>query len=189
MDSDDFKKTRKLYLKYIQKILSDEISLEKPKLDKFIILLEKSILVTTHNQCNTYGEIIKQDNMYTEIFLKFYENNMRTLLNNCKKDNYVGNTDFLSNIEKEVYDVNQIASLIDKSPQMLFIKKNKKYFDDIEEREKVSYDNAVNINSQYKCRKCKQNKCTITLAQLRSADEPMSVLVTCMNCGHKSQIG
>ena len=37
--------------------------------------------------------------------------------------------------------------------------------------------------------KCKQNKCTITLAQLRSADEPMSVLVTCMNCGHKSQIG
>ena len=89
--------------------------------------------------------------MYTEIFIKFYESNMRTLLNNCKTNNYVGNTDFISNIE-EVYDVNQIASLIDKSPQMLFVKKNKKYFDDIEEREKVSYDKAVNINSQYKCK-------------------------------------
>lgn len=189
MESNDFKKIRKLYLKRIVDVLCDEISLDKEKIISFSSALEKSILIVTHNQCNSNGELIKQNNDYTSAFLRFYESNMRTLLNNCKKNNYVGNIDFLSNIESESYDTNQIASLITTSPQILFTKKNKKFFDDIELRENVSYNKNININSQYKCKKCKENKCTMTMAQLRSADEPMSVLVTCLNCGEKTQIG
>ena len=39
--------------------------------------------------------------------------------------------------------------------------------------------------SQFKCWKCKQRKCTYTQAQTRSADEPMTCFVTCLNCGNR----
>jgi len=36
----------------------------------------------------------------------------------------------------------------------------------------------------YKCPKCKKRKCTVSQVQTRSADEPMTTLVKCLECGH-----
>lgn len=38
---------------------------------------------------------------------------------------------------------------------------------------------------QFKCGKCKQRKCRYYQMQTRSADEPMTTFVTCINCGNK----
>lgn len=35
------------------------------------------------------------------------------------------------------------------------------------------------------CPACKQKKCTIKLVQTRSADEPATMFISCMNCGKK----
>ena len=35
----------------------------------------------------------------------------------------------------------------------------------------------------FTCRKCKSKKCTYYLQQVRSADEPMTCYVTCVDCG------
>ena len=35
----------------------------------------------------------------------------------------------------------------------------------------------------FTCFKCKSNKCTFYQLQTRSADEPMTTFVTCLNCG------
>jgi len=35
----------------------------------------------------------------------------------------------------------------------------------------------------YTCNKCKKNRCTYYQVQIRSADEPMTTFVTCLNCG------
>jgi DNA-directed RNA polymerase subunit M/transcription elongation factor TFIIS len=35
----------------------------------------------------------------------------------------------------------------------------------------------------YTCRKCKTNRCTYYQVQIRSADEPMTTFVTCVDCG------
>ena len=35
----------------------------------------------------------------------------------------------------------------------------------------------------YQCRKCKKRKCTIRQMQTRSADEPMTTFVKCIECG------
>lgn len=36
----------------------------------------------------------------------------------------------------------------------------------------------------YKCPKCKKRKSTVTQVQTRSADEPATIFVRCMECGH-----
>ena len=37
----------------------------------------------------------------------------------------------------------------------------------------------------FKCRKCKSKKCTYYQLQTRSADEPMTTFVTCIDCGNR----
>ena len=37
----------------------------------------------------------------------------------------------------------------------------------------------------FRCKKCKNNKCTYYQLQTRSADEPMTTFVTCINCGNR----
>lgn len=38
---------------------------------------------------------------------------------------------------------------------------------------------------EFKCYKCKQNVCTYYQLQTRSADEPMTTFITCLNCGNR----
>jgi transcription elongation factor S-II len=38
---------------------------------------------------------------------------------------------------------------------------------------------------QFQCGKCRQRKCTYFQMQTRSADEPMTTFVTCVNCGNR----
>jgi transcription elongation factor S-II len=45
--------------------------------------------------------------------------------------------------------------------------------------------NNMETTDAYECKKCKQRKCTFYQLQSRSADEPMTTYVTCVNCGHK----
>ena len=38
---------------------------------------------------------------------------------------------------------------------------------------------------QFQCGKCRQRKCTYYQMQTRSADEPMTTFVTCINCNNR----
>jgi transcription elongation factor S-II len=55
--------------------------------------------------------------------------------------------------------------------------------------QKQNMDNAMvpqqerSISTSLQCGKCGQRKVTYTEAQTRSADEPMTLFCTCMNCG------
>jgi len=53
-------------------------------------------------------------------------------------------------------------------------------------RDKTKYD--VNIEAAtdtFKCRKCHGRKCTYYSMQCRSADEPMTIFVSCIDCGNR----
>lgn len=50
-------------------------------------------------------------------------------------------------------------------------------------REESKYVNRVEASTDmYQCRKCKSRKCTYYSVQLRSADEPMTTLISCLEC-------
>jgi len=53
----------------------------------------------------------------------------------------------------------------------------------LEYKDKVK--NTQETTDMYQCRKCKERRTTIMLLQTRSADEPMTVFVTCANCGFR----
>ena len=80
------------------------------------------------------------------------------------------------------------SSVVDFSPQMLWPKGPyaKKLQENIENNMKKEY--ASNIMNQpdykglFRCGRCKSYKTTYYQMQTRSADEPMTVFVTCHNC-------
>lgn len=55
----------------------------------------------------------------------------------------------------------------------------------MERREYIEYKrNNIETSDAYECKKCKQRKSYVYQLQTRSADEPMTTFVTCMNCGN-----
>jgi DNA-directed RNA polymerase subunit M/transcription elongation factor TFIIS len=45
--------------------------------------------------------------------------------------------------------------------------------------------NMAAATDMFTCHKCKQNKCSYYMLQTRSADEPMTCFITCLECGYR----
>lgn len=53
-------------------------------------------------------------------------------------------------------------------------------------RDKNKYEQQIEASTDtFTCRKCKSKRCTYYQLQTRSADEPMSIFVTCIECGNR----
>ena len=53
-------------------------------------------------------------------------------------------------------------------------------------RDKSKYETTMEAATDtFTCRKCRSKKCTYYQMQTRSADEPMTTFVTCIDCGNR----
>jgi DNA-directed RNA polymerase subunit M/transcription elongation factor TFIIS len=53
-------------------------------------------------------------------------------------------------------------------------------------RDKVKFEHKMEATTDtFTCRKCKSTKCSHYLLQTRSADEPMTCYVSCLDCGKR----
>jgi transcription elongation factor S-II len=53
-------------------------------------------------------------------------------------------------------------------------------------RDKTKYETTMEAATDtFTCRKCRSKKCTYYQMQTRSADEPMTTFVTCIDCGNR----
>ena len=52
-------------------------------------------------------------------------------------------------------------------------------------KQAIAAEDKVNYTGMFKCGKCKSMKTTYYQLQTRSADEPMSTYVTCVNCNNR----
>ena len=86
----------------------------------------------------------------------------------------------LKAIKEGVIDVSKIGFMkpAELNPEKYNIILNKKK----KEEDKI---NNQATSTVYTCKKCKKNKCQVTQRQTRSADEPATTFVTCMECGYE----
>ena len=71
-------------------------------------------------------------------------------------------------------------------PQHTFPENWKELLDKKNKRDKMLYEICdETVSTMFTCGRCKKNKCTYYQLQTRSADEPMTTFVTCINCGKR----
>ena len=65
-------------------------------------------------------------------------------------------------------------------------KKWEKLIEEKIQRDKHKYDTKIEAATDtFTCRKCKSKECTYYQMQTRSADEPMTTYVSCIDCGNR----
>jgi len=162
--------------------------------EKFIMLLSK--LNIQHDKCekieasiinysikSAYNRKIQQ-NWDNVTFQKIYLNKCRSLYSNLDSKSYIQNKNLIERLNCDTeFILDQIASM---SYQELFPEIWKQMMDDKYKREKLLYEEKQEaMTDQFKCARCKSRKCTYYELQTRSADEAMTIFITCINCGNR----
>lgn len=90
-------------------------------------------------------------------------------------------------IEEGTLDVDRIAYY---QPHELLPDKWNEYVDNKNKKDdSVCNTKQLAKTDMFKCSKCKKRECSYYELQVRSADESMTVFITCLNCGHMWRIG
>ena len=143
--------------------------------DKKALNLEKGIFNYSLKEASLRKVVKKWDNVY---FVQIYTNHLRSIYNNLKDNSYI---------------LNQI-SIGDLKPHTVAFMTHQEMRPDIWEsmiqakikRDKHKFDTNVEAATDvFKCRRCKSNKTTYYQQQIRSADEPMTTFITCLDCGNR----
>ena len=168
------------------KIDKNDIRIKNIEILKTIIdektanVIEDSIYNYTCEICKKRKIMINWDNIF---FRKIYLNKSRSLYSNINDKSYIGNKNFSLKIKNNEIEMNRIAFL---NFQEIFPEHWKKMLDDKYKRDKKLYeDKPEAMTDQFKCGRCKSKKCTYYELQTRSADEAMTIFITCLNCGNR----
>ena len=106
-----------------------------------------------------------------------------SIYSNLDPDSYIGNKELLNKIiNKEIgaYDLAFLdnTELMPERWEELLDRKKKIDKNKYERRREIATD-------LYRCGSCGERQCTYYQLQTRSADEPMTTFVTCINCGKR----
>ncbi len=141
-------------------------------------LIEKGIYDYTIDLSEKRNIIKSWDN---KLFVKIYVNKARSLFMNLDPNSVVGNKQIIKNIKGT--DLTKVAFM---SFQELYPELWKRFMDEKYKRDKLMYEEqAEAMTDVYKCGRCKSRKCTYYELQTRSADEAMTIFITCLNCGNR----
>ena len=137
--------------------------------------LEKGIYNYSLKEASNRKIIKKWDNAF---FVQLYIDRVRSIYLNL-----LNNKSLIESLNKNDIKAHQIAFM---THQELNPEKWDKLIQQKIKRDKYKYEtNLEAATDTFKCRKCYSNKCTYYQMQTRSADEPMTTFVTCINCGNR----
>jgi len=143
-------------------------------------LIEESIFRFACSKSELRKVIKKWEN---PIFRKIYVNKARSLYMNLDNKSYINNNTLIKKIHSNKFDIKNIAFM---TYQELFPEHWKQLLDEKYKREMAIYeDKPEAMTDMFKCGRCKQKKCTYYELQTRSADEAMTIFITCVNCGNR----
>ena len=145
-----------------------------------IINLEKGLYNYTIRSSDDKKIVKKWDNKY---FIQIYIDKFRSMLCNLDGKHNKNAKKNLKKIKDGKLKTRNIASL---THQEL----NPKIWSElikakINRDKNFGKEDELLATDEFKCFKCKKNKCTYYQQQTRSADEPITTFVSCLNCGNK----
>jgi|SaaInlV_100m_DNA_2_1039680.scaffolds.fasta_scaffold35038_1 transcription elongation factor S-II len=116
-----------------------------------------------------------------KLFKNIYIHKAASIIDNINPRSHIGNPELLRKI---INNEIEIEYLVDMKPEELYPEHWKKI---LERQQNTAMDKEKEkeYTDQFKCRKCKMRKCTYYMLQTRSADEPMTAFITCINCKNK----
>ena len=142
--------------------------------------IEESIFDFTCNESKKRKIPIRWDNIS---FKKIYCNKSRSIYSNIKADSYIKNTNLIKKIKAKEIELSNIGSM---ACQALFPEHWKKMLDEKYKKDQFTYNSKPEaMTDQFKCGRCKSRECSYYEMQTRSADEAMTIFVTCINCGNR----
>lgn len=136
------------------------------------INLEKGVYNYTIKEANTRKIVKKWEN---PAFSQLYLDRLRSIYINLKND------DLLTQITQNEITPQSIAFMthqeMNPSHWRIFIDRKIK-------RDASKYTTNIEASTDmFTCKKCKSKRCTYYELQTRSADEPATIFVTCLDCG------
>ena len=119
----------------------------------------------------------------SELFKELYINKGRSIYANLNKDSSIKNARLIERLKSKEFTPHEVAYM---KPENLFPEIWKEIIDKEQLRAKSAYESqATAMTDRYTCGKCKKNRCSYYELQTRSADEPMTMFITCLHCGHR----
>jgi transcription elongation factor S-II len=142
---------------------------EKPN---FFINLEKGIYNYAIKEATSRKIIKKWENPF---FVQLYTDRLRSIFIN------LNDSDFQEIILSEGIEPHTIAF-------MTHQEMNPKRWSELIQQKALRDQSKLTTNIEastdmYTCKKCKSKRCTYYELQIRSADEPATIFVTCLDCG------
>jgi transcription elongation factor S-II len=139
--------------------------------EKHTLNLEKGIFNYTLKEADQRRIVKKWDNKH---FVQIYVDRVRSIIINL-------NENVVSQIKDGTVKAHMVAFM---THQELCPEKWNELIECKIKRDKNKFETNVEAATDtFTCKKCRSNKCTYYQMQTRSADEPMTTFVTCIDCG------
>jgi len=114
-------------------------------------------------------------------FIEMYHMLAKHITANFHPEAYVGNTELYARYKAGEITFQDISEM---DTYQLFEERWKESFMQQQIREKRQLEgNKSMATDQFLCMRCLKRECTYYEMQTRSADEPMTIFITCLNCG------
>ena len=142
--------------------------------EKNCINLEKGVFNYELKEADNRKVVKKWDNPY---FIQIYVDRLRSIYLNLQ------NPQLLEQINSKQIKPHLIAFM---THQEMNSTKWEPLIQAKIKRDRHKYETKIEAATDtFKCRKCHSNKCTYYQMQTRSADEPMTTFVSCIDCGNR----
>ena len=154
---------RKRISTYFGKLVDNEIIGENIELSIFNYTIQDAV----------YRQIIKK--WTNPKFCELYSARLKTIIYNLK------NEDLLERIKTGQVHADMLATMThqEMSPEKWRVRMEMKT-----QRDKSKLSTNIEASTDlFTCKKCKSKKCTYYELQTRSADEPATIFITCLDCG------
>ena len=116
-------------------------------------------------------------------FTNLYRMHARHIAANFYPNSYVGNDELFARFKAGELRIQDLEYM---NTYQLFEGRWRESFSNQQIREKRQLEgNRSMATDQFLCTKCHKRECTYYELQTRSADEPMTIFITCLNCGKK----